>query len=146
MPTYTCWSEKGLVSREDRARIATALTGIHHDVGKAPRYFVQVVFTELEPESLFIAGAPATPRGHVWIRADIRAGRSVEQKRDLVLGISQEIGAILELPPQEVWVYICDIPGSSIAEYGAVLPDPGQEEAWFAALPPELQKKLADLV
>ncbi|KQS60785.1 4-oxalocrotonate tautomerase [Geodermatophilus sp. Leaf369] len=144
MPTYTCWSESGLVGPEQKQAVATALTEIHHEVAVAPRYFVQVIFTELVPGSVFLAGQPAT-RGHVWIRADIRAGRTVEQKRALLERITVEVGAILGLPPEEVWVYVCDIPGSSIAEHGRVLPEPGGEDAWFDALPPDLQERLAAL-
>lgn len=144
MPTYTCWSEPGVVAPEHRAAIATALTEIHHEVAVAPRYFVQVVFTELAAGSLFLAGHAATA-GHLWIRADIRAGRTVEQKRALLGRITAEVGEILSLPPEEVWVYLCDIPGSNIAEHGRPLPDPGEEAAWFAALPEELQAKLAEL-
>jgi phenylpyruvate tautomerase PptA (4-oxalocrotonate tautomerase family) len=84
MPTYTIWAEPGVVPTAQRGRIATALTEIHHDVAIAPRYFVQVVFTELTPDSIYIAGRAAT-RPHVWIRADIRAGRTDEQKRKLLV-------------------------------------------------------------
>jgi phenylpyruvate tautomerase PptA (4-oxalocrotonate tautomerase family) len=144
MPTYTCWSEAGIASPEARAKIATALTEIHHEVAVAPRYFVQVLFAELAADSLFLAGQPA-PAGHVWIRADIRAGRTEEQKAELLQRITEEVGGILGLSPEHVWVYICDIPGENITEYGRVLPNPGQEDAWFAQLPQDLQKQLAEL-
>ena len=61
MPTYTCWSEPGVVAPEAKALIAKALTEIHHEVAVAPRYFVQVVFAELQANSIFIAGRPAPP-------------------------------------------------------------------------------------
>jgi phenylpyruvate tautomerase PptA (4-oxalocrotonate tautomerase family) len=141
VPTYTVWSEAGLVAPDQRATIATALTEIHHEVAVAPRYFVQVVFTELVPGSLFVAGEPAAP-GHLWIRADIRAGRTDDQKRRLLERITVEVGGVLGVPPEEVWVYICDIPGSAIAEYGRVLPQPGEEDAWFDALPAVLRERL----
>jgi phenylpyruvate tautomerase PptA (4-oxalocrotonate tautomerase family) len=144
MPTYTCWSEAGIVSPEARAKIATALTEIHHEVAVAPRYFVQVLFADLAADSLFLAGHEA-PAGHVWIRADIRAGRTEEQKHELLRRITEEVGGILGLPTERVWVYICDIPGSNISEYGRALPDPGQEDAWFDQLPPDLQDRLTKL-
>ncbi len=144
MPTYTCWSEAGIVSSEARARIATLLTEIHHEVAVAPRYFVQVLFADLAADSLFLAGQPA-PAGHVWIRADIRAGRTEEQKRELLRRITEEVGSILGLPAEHVWVYVCDIPGPNIAEYGRALPNPGQEDAWFDQLPKDLQEQLAKL-
>ncbi len=144
MPTYTCWTDAGTVDDSAKAEIAAAVTEIHHEVGRAPRYFVQVVFNELAPGSIFVAGRPAVP-GHVWIRADIRAGRTDEQKRELLARLTTGIGAILGTPPEEVWVYICDIPGPNIAEYGRPLPDPGEEDAWFAALPAALQADLEPL-
>jgi len=144
MPTYTCWSEPGIASAEARAKIATALTEIHHEVAVAPRYFVQVLFADLQANSLFLAGQPE-PAGHMWIRADIRAGRTEEQKRELLRRITQEVGAIAGLSTEHVWVYICDIPGPNIAEYGRVVPNPGQEQAWFDQLPNDLQQRLAEL-
>jgi phenylpyruvate tautomerase PptA (4-oxalocrotonate tautomerase family) len=144
MPTYTVWAEPGVVPTEARARIATTLTELHHDIAIAPRYFVQVIFTELTSGAVYIAGQEANRR-HVWIRADIRAGRTDDQKRKLLDRITDEVGQILGLPREEVWVYICDIPGANIAEYGRALPDPGQEEAWFAGLPENLQRALDPL-
>ena len=73
MPTYTCWATADTIGAGARPRIVDALTEIHHEVAVAPRYFVQVVFNDLAPGSIYIAGEPADT-GHVWIRADIRAG------------------------------------------------------------------------
>jgi phenylpyruvate tautomerase PptA (4-oxalocrotonate tautomerase family) len=144
MPTYTCWSTAGTVPPDARAKIATVLTEIHHEVAVAPRYLVQVVFADLDAGSLFLAGQPA-PAAHVWIRADIRAGRTEEQKVELLRRITEEVGGILGLAAEHVWVYLCDIPGANIAEYGRPLPNPGQEDAWFDRLPAALQQQLAKL-
>lgn len=144
MPTYNCWSETGVVPPESRQHVATALTEIHHEVALAPRFFVQVIFNEVAPGSLFLAGRPAET-GHLWIRADIRSGRTDEQKRELLERITNEVGALLGLPPESVWVYLSDIPGASVAEYGRPLPSPGQEGEWFASLPTELQQRLSPL-
>jgi phenylpyruvate tautomerase PptA (4-oxalocrotonate tautomerase family) len=138
MPTYTCWSEAGAISSEARGRIATALTEIHHQVADAPRYLVQVLFADVPAGSQFLAGRPV-PERYVWVRADIRAGRTEELKRELLLRIVREVSEILDLAPEQVRVYICEIPGPNIAEYGQIMPHPGQEEAWFAALPEELR-------
>ena len=144
MPTYTCWSEQGVIDEQARARVARALTEIHHEVAVGPRYFVQVVFNDLTSGAIFLAGEPA-PREHVWVRADIRSGRSPEQKKGLLDRITREVGQIAGVDPTHVWVYINDIPGSDIAEHGRPLPDPGQEDAWFAALPQDLQDRLERL-
>lgn len=144
MPTYACWATADTIPVEARKRIVDALTEIHHEVAVAPRYFVQVVFNDLTPGSMYVAGQAADP-AHVWIRADIRAGRTDQQKQVMLARITTEVGGIVGVSPEEVWVYINDIPGANIAEFGRPLPDPGNEDQWFAALPAELQERLGPL-
>lgn len=144
MPTYACWATADTLPVEARKRIVDALTEIHHEVAVAPRYLVQVVFNDLAPGSIYVAGQAADP-AHVWIRADIRAGRTDQQKEAMLQRITTEVGEIVGVSPDEVWVYINDIPGANIAEFGRPLPDPGEEDEWFAALPAELQQRLGPL-
>lgn len=112
-------------------------------VARAPRYFVQVVFAALDDESIYLAGRPAG-EGHIWVRADIRAGRTDEQKNELIERILTELGALTGVSPEHIWVYISDIPGPSVAEFGRVLPHPGGEDAWFASLPEDLKAQLRE--
>ncbi|MGD7003416.1 tautomerase family protein [Corynebacterium halotolerans] len=144
MPTYTCWSHRGVLSPGDRERVATAVTEAHHEVARAPRYLVQVLFAEVEEGSHFIAGRSA-PAGQVWIRGDVREGRTVEQRWELLLRLTGEVAEILGLPAELVWVYLNEIPGANMTEYGRVLPVVGEESEWFAALPADLQRRLRDL-
>jgi len=141
MPTYVCSSQAGTISPERRARIARCLTEIHHEVARAPRYFVQVVFNDLSANSLFVGGGEAA-RGHIWIRGEIRSGRTQEQKAAMLIRIVDEVSDIAQVSKEDVWVYIADIPGQSVAELGHILPSPGEEAAWFARLPPDLQDRL----
>ncbi len=140
MPTYAVSSAKPLTP-DERARIAESVTATHAAEADAPRYFVQVIFHALEPGAIFIGGTPASP-DHVWIRADIRAGRSREQKARIMTRLMRETSAILGISEQDVWVYISDIPALGVLEFGNVLPEPGEEERWLAALPEELRDKL----
>ncbi|MBE7201186.1 MAG: tautomerase family protein [Parafilimonas terrae] len=140
MPTYAITSARPFTA-EERARIAQSVTEIHAVEATAPRYFVQVLFNALEPGTIFLGGAPASP-DHVWVRADIRAGRSREQKAKLMTRIMRETSAILGISEQDVWVYISDIPALGVLEFGTVLPEPGEEEQWLAALPEALREKL----
>lgn len=144
MPTYMCYSRIGLLSRDQRSRIAKSLTEIHHEIAIAPRYFVQVIFNELTLHSHYIAGAEAQ-EGHIWIRADIRAGRTQEQKTGLITRIVDEVSKLGRVPKEDVWVYISDIPGQSVAEFGQTLPAPGGEAEWFAKIPHDLQQRLRTL-
>lgn len=112
-------------------------------MGRAPRYFVQVIFNELQSSSHYIAGAEAEIN-HIWIRADIRTGRTPEQKGQLMTRIADEVCAISGASRENIWIYVSDIPGSSVMEFGHILPQPGEEDAWFDKLPLDLQKKLRE--
>lgn len=141
MPTYAVTTARA-VGPEQRARIARSVTAIHAGEADAPRYFVQVIFYRVEPGSIFIAGEPASP-DHVWVRADIRAGRSAEQKAAILTRIMRETSAILGIAEQDVWVYVSDIPAQGVLEFGNVLPQPGGEAEWLAGLPEDLREKLS---
>ena len=140
MPTYAFTTALPLTAGQ-RAALVESVTTIHAVEATAPRYFVQVVFHGVEPGSIFIGGEPASP-GHVWVRADIRAGRTPEQKARMLRRIMRETSAILGVSEQAVWVYISDIPAHGVLEFGNVLPEPGGEPAWLASLPQELREKL----
>jgi hypothetical protein len=81
----------------------------------------------------------------IWVRADIRSGRTNEQKSQMLRRIMQEVGRISGVAEEMVWVYLSEIPPANIAEYGHVLPAPGEEDAWFSALPDALREKLRPL-
>jgi len=144
MPTYVCWAQTGQLSADQRSEIARSITNAHHEVALAPRYLVQVIFADIAPGSHFIGGQSAG-RGHLWIRADIRAGRTQEQKERLLNRIADETAQIAGISKEHVWVYISDIPGPSVLEFGHVLPPPGGEEEWFAKLPEKLRTRLRSL-
>ncbi len=140
MPTYVFSTAKELTA-DQRKKIVESVTTIHHVEATAPRFFVQVIFYKVEPGSIFIGGEAASA-DHIWVRADIRSGRSKEQKANILRRIMQETSDILQISQESVWVFISDIPAEGIAEFGAILPQPGGEEKWLAALPSALREKL----
>lgn len=140
MPTYVFTTAKAL-NTEQRGKLVESITSIHNVEAKAPRFFVQVIFNRVEPGSIFL-GSEAAPPDHVWVRADIRAGRTVEQKAAILRRVMQETSEILAISEQSVWVYVSDIPAQGILELGNVLPEPGGEDQWLAALPELLREKL----
>lgn len=144
MPTYAVTSRIGLINQDKRAAVAELLTTLHHEIAIAPRYLVQVIFHDVAPGALFLAGQPA-PEGHVWIHADIRSGRTRQQKTELLEQITAQVAALLGLEPEHVWVYVNEIPGGHMTEYGQLLPEPGREGEWFAALPPHVREELSAL-
>ena len=141
MPTYAFTTARDLTA-EQKGKLVESVTTIHHVEATAPRFFVQVVFYRVEPGSIFIGDEAASP-DHVWVRADIRAGRSNAQKAEILRRIMQETSAILAISEQAVWVYVSDIPAQGMLELGNVLPEPGGEAQWLAALPEALRDKLS---
>jgi len=140
MPTYAFSTARELTT-EQRAKLVERVTSIHNVEATAPRYFVQVIFYTVDPGAIFIGGEAASP-DHIWVRADIRAGRTKEQKARMLRSIMQETSEILGISEQAVWVYISDIPAQGVLEFGNVLPEPGGEEEWLASLPSDLREKL----
>jgi len=140
MPTYAFSTARELTT-EQRAKLVESVTSIHNVEATAPRYFVQVIFYTVDPGAIFIGGEAASP-DHIWVRADIRAGRTKEQKARMLRRIMQETSEILGISEQAVWVYISDIPAQGVLEFGNVLPEPGGEEEWLASLPSDLREKL----
>jgi phenylpyruvate tautomerase PptA (4-oxalocrotonate tautomerase family) len=140
MPTYACSAAAGRLTPAQKVEIVQSITAIHHEETGAPRYFVQMIFYDIAPGNHYIGGQSA-PAGQLWIRGDIRDGRTEEQKSRIISRILQEVSRTSEIAEDEIWVYLCDIPAHNIAEYGRVLPAPGGENAWFGTLPAALRER-----
>jgi phenylpyruvate tautomerase PptA (4-oxalocrotonate tautomerase family) len=144
MPTYVCSAATGRLTSDQKAEIARSITATHHEVTGAPRYLVQVIFHDVTPCGHYIAGRPA-PVDQIWVRADIRGGRTNDQKSQMLRRIMQDVGKASGAAEETVWVYLSDIPAENVAEYGRILPPPGSEDAWFATLSDALREKLQSL-
>lgn len=144
MPTYACSTAAGQLTQSQREEIMKRITDVHAEVTGAPRYLVQVVFYDLQPHAHFIGGEAASA-GQIWIRADIRSGRTDEQKKQIMERILKAVTEATKVPPEDIWVYISDIPASSVAEYGRVLPAPGGEATWLASFPDALKARMHKL-
>ena len=59
--------------------------------------------------------------------------------------IVQAVSEISGVEESAIWVYLCNLAPDDMVEYGHVLPLPGAEQAWFEALPPDLQHDLTSL-
>jgi hypothetical protein len=44
-----------------------------------------------------------------------------------------------------VWVYLSELPSRAMSEFGHVLPEPGDEDAWLAELPEEDRRRLQSM-
>lgn len=141
MPTYTCTTRPDLLTDAQRAAIARAVTLAHSAATGAPTSFAQVVFEERAHR--FIGGEPADAQ--VMVRGDIRAGRTPATRTGLAQTIAREVADLAGVAPHEVWVYLNELAPGDMVEFGQVLPQPGDEAAWLAALPDDLRARLVAL-
>ena len=107
MPTYVCSAAAGRLTPIQEAEIVRSITAIHHQETGAPRYLVQVIFYDVAPGNHYVAGRPA-PADQMWIRADIRGGRTDEQKSQMLRPIMQDVGRVSGAAEDAVWIYLCD--------------------------------------
>lgn len=134
MPTYTVTSLEGCLDDEKRALIAAEITRIHSSATGAPTYFAQVIFNDVQPGRYFVGGVPL--RGQqVFVNGQIRAGRAPESKDELISQMLAAVAAASQLPTNTIWIYISDLIPRQMVEFGHVLPEPGDESEWTAALP-----------
>lgn len=143
MPTYICRAPAGLLSAKSKAELAEAITRIHADVSGSHHFSTQVIFSAIRQDDCFIGGKPLAT-AHCFIQGHIRAGRSAIERADLIRQIVPVTCEILGIPRYAVWVYLSELPSRAMSEFGHVLPEPGDEDAWLAALPDEDRRRLQD--
>ena len=143
MPTYVCVVKAGLLNNLQKHRIAAPIARLHSETTGAPTWLVQVVIDENEQRQRYLNGTPADHQ--IWIRADIRAGRTSEQRQRIMLGIVQAVSEISGVEESAIWVYLCNLAPDDMVEYGHVLPPAGAEQQWFQTLPPELKRYLSSI-
>lgn len=142
MPTYRITTRPNLLKEEQKDNVARFITKIHMEVTGAPNYFAQMIFDESNSRR-YIGGELSDSQ--IWIHADIRAGKTVEQKETLIRKIIDGVSQIVEVPKSDIWVYLNNMEATDMAEFGQILPKLGQEKEWFESLPKDLQKKLSSI-
>ncbi|MFM0718914.1 tautomerase family protein [Paraburkholderia strydomiana] len=143
MPSYVCSVPDGKLSDAQKQQIATSITNRHCEITGAPPFFVQVVIEEEGSTKRFIGGLATTE--YIWIRVDMRAGRSEDQRKTLMLNIVGDVSRISGIPAENVWIYLCMLESTDMMEYDRVLPEPGKEQQWFRTLPESVRARLESL-
>jgi phenylpyruvate tautomerase PptA (4-oxalocrotonate tautomerase family) len=145
MPTYVVHACAGRLSIDQKAQLARAITRVHCDCTGAPAYFAQVIFHDVPSGNYFVGGKALQGVDHVYVHGTIRAGRDAQTKEKTLHEIARVVTECALLPEHCVQVYITDIPAGQVLEFGRSLPLPGQEQAWWDALPDGLKAKLTAL-
>ncbi len=143
MPTYVCSVPNRRLDDAQKQAIATSITDSHSRVTGAPPFFVQVIVEEQGDAQRYIGGLASTD--FVWIRVDMRAGRSSEQRAQLMLDIMNDVSRISGIAAENVWINLCMLEPTDMVEYARVLPGPGDEQDWVETLPAQVRERLRSL-
>lgn len=143
MPTYVCSVPSKTLGDQQKDQIAAAIGRRHSEATGAPSFFVQVIIEESDTTRRYLGSELSG--AHIWIRGDIRSGRSETVRSALMLAIMKDVSAIAGIPVASIWIYLCNLEPTDMVEFGHVLPPPGEEQAWFESLPPALQTYLTGL-
>jgi phenylpyruvate tautomerase PptA (4-oxalocrotonate tautomerase family) len=129
MPVYTCTTNTQTLDARAKRDLAAEITRIHAEINHVPSAYINVVFHELPPENLWTDAVPAGP---LLINGWVRQGHPAAETTRLALEIAAACSRLTGLPKQQVLVVIQNSPAYGAVEGGIVLPEPGQEAAWYA--------------
>ena len=134
MPTYTLHIPAGRLAAAQLDRMAAEITRVHSEVTGAAGFFAQVIVHEVAAGRYYAGGRPLAA-DQLFLHGQIRAGRSAQDRTRLLLALRDVVTTESGAEAAAVWVYLVDLPARDMVEYGHVLPEPGGEGAWMAALP-----------
>ena len=141
MPTYVVTTPQGRLSLGQKQELAASITEIHCSTTGAPAYFAQVIFKEVTEGNYYLGGKPLQ-YDNIFVHGQIRAGRDSMTKEKLLLNIMTSTARIAQTDASSIQVYILDIPARQIAEWGQILPNPGEESAWDARIPDSVKQRM----
>jgi phenylpyruvate tautomerase PptA (4-oxalocrotonate tautomerase family) len=134
MPTYFCTTLEGRLTAEQKSGIAGEITRVHCEVTGAPSFFAQVIFQEVKPGNYFVGGAPLK-HDQLFVYGLIRSGRAAVDKSRMIALMAKAVGDVAKVEnSRDVWIYVGELPARQMIEFGHLLPEPGDEPAWTAAL------------
>jgi phenylpyruvate tautomerase PptA (4-oxalocrotonate tautomerase family) len=129
MPIYRCDAAPGVLTGEIKSAIAQEITRIHVEATRAPRSFVHVIFRELPPGTHYKGGEEDA--SYSIIRCGVRAGRTLEVRQRILQEISDSWSRLTGQPATQLMLSLSQTDASDVMEAGLILPEPGQETAWF---------------
>jgi phenylpyruvate tautomerase PptA (4-oxalocrotonate tautomerase family) len=153
MPTWTCVTAQGTLTLTQKQEIARVCTDVYLDEFGLKRYMTQVIFDEIAEGDRYIANKPARP-DLIWLRCDVREGRTEDQKARLLHRVQQGVAKAANVPEEVVWIYLCDLPPWNIMEWGHIMPRLGavsddralpEDDNWFQAMSAPMQASLRAL-
>jgi phenylpyruvate tautomerase PptA (4-oxalocrotonate tautomerase family) len=128
MPIYTVTTARGTLDRNTKAALAAEVTRIHSEVNHVPSTYVNVVFSELDPDNVYTDATPARP---LIVNGWVRSGHPDDETGQLVRQVAAAATQVTGIPAERVLVVIGNSPARFAIEGGRVLPEPGHELEWL---------------
>ncbi len=128
MPTYQCATSMTL-SPETRDAIAEEITRIHISFTGAPEAFINIVFSDLPLGSLYLGRS--VRKDGTLINAIVRAGRPLETRQALLKALSASWSRLTGQSERNLVLKVEEVDAATVLEAGLVMPQPGEEAAWF---------------
>ena len=129
MPVYTCTTTTSMLTADIKSSLAHEIGRIHALINHVPGTDVNVVFHELPLGGVYTDGVPANP---VLVNGWVRAGHPEAETSRLATEIAAAVSRVVNIAADRVLVVLQPSPARFAVEGGRVLPEPGQEQAWFA--------------
>lgn len=129
MPIYTCTTNDSTLSADTKKALAGKIANLHSEINHVPSTYVNVIYHELPADSVYTDGVPASP---VLVSGWIREGHPKAEVSRLATEIAAAVTQLAGIPSERVLVVFETSPASFAVEGGRVLPEPGEEAAWFA--------------
>jgi phenylpyruvate tautomerase PptA (4-oxalocrotonate tautomerase family) len=130
MPVYTCTTTTATLTPDIKSALAHEIGRIHALINHVPSTYISVIFHELPLGAVYTDGVPANP---VLVNGWVRAGHPEGETTRLATEIAAAVSRIVNIAADRVLVVIQPSPARFAVEGGRVLPEPGQEQAWFAS-------------
>ena len=130
MPVYTCTTTTTTLTADTKGALAREIGRIHAEINHVPSTYVNVVFHELPAGGIYTDGVPGNP---VLVNPWVRAGHPEDKTSRLATEIAAAVARIAKVAEDRVLMVIQSSPARFAVEGGRVLPEPGQEQAWFAS-------------
>jgi phenylpyruvate tautomerase PptA (4-oxalocrotonate tautomerase family) len=141
MPTYIVKTSNIKLDKKKKNKIAMGITETHKKITGADSFFAQVLFEVNNKKSHFMGGKIIKDK-QIFLSGQIRAGRSVNIKKKLILNLRKSLEINSKIKKDNIWVYLLEIMPNQMIEYGEILPKSGQETKWLNSLSKSLQTKL----
>src|SRR6202162_31557 len=129
VPIYTLTTTVSTLNTQVKAALAGEIGRIHSSINHVPSTYVNVVFHELPAGGIYTDGVPANP---VLVNGWVRSGHPEDKTTRLATEIAAAAPRIANIDADRVLMVFQNSPARFAVEGGRILPEPGQEQAWFA--------------